>query len=122
MVDDEIPALADLHRHVVPKYAHRWEDLGLKLGLDANHIALISKNNAYNPDRTRDCCKDMLAKWLNLDTSATWRKLKDAVGGIRVDEPALRATASKSSVTTFFLFLDDLLYVLLLFWLYNDQH
>ena len=68
MVDEERPALADLHLHVVPKYAVHWEDLGLKLGLNTDKVAMISKNNAYNPDRTRDCCKEILAKWLKFDT------------------------------------------------------
>ena len=96
MVDDDRPVLADLHHRVVPKYAVHWDDLGLKLGLDTNQVAIISKNNAYNPDRTRDCCKDMLAKWLKFDTSATWRKLNDAISTIKIDDaPAPNSPTSK---------------------------
>jgi len=98
MVDEDRPVLADLHLHIVPKYAVHWEDLGLHLGLNRDQVAIISKNNAYNPDRTRDCCKEMLAKWLNIDTSATWGKLKDAINTIKVeDAPVSNSPASKLS-------------------------
>jgi len=45
-------------------------------------LALISKNNAFNPDRNEDCCKAVFSKWLKSDPSSTWGKLEDAVNTI----------------------------------------
>ena len=82
MERDSRPQLVDLYSDVVPKYAIHWEDLGIKLGLKKHDIATISQNNAYNPNRTVDCCKSMLNKWLEIDCSATWDKLRNAIGTI----------------------------------------
>ena len=73
------PQLADLYRDVVPVYAIHWEELGIKLGLKEHHIATISCDNAYNPNRTVNCCKSMLNKWLEIDSSATWDKLRNVI-------------------------------------------
>ena len=73
------PQLAELYSDVVPKYASDWEDIGIKLGLKKHDLDNISTNNAYNPDRTVECCKKMLNKWLETDTSATWDKLRNAI-------------------------------------------
>ena len=54
------------------------EKLGAALSLDENQLAIISKNNAYNPHRAEDCCREMLIKWLHINTSATWSVLEDA--------------------------------------------
>jgi len=94
MADDSRPSFADLYKHVIPKYAVHWEELGDKLGLYAHHIAIISKNHAHNPDRTTDCCKEMLKKWLEFDCNATWGKIKYAIKSINVEE------ASKSQSST----------------------
>ena len=80
------PQLADLYRDIVPMYAIHWEELGIKLGLKEHHIATISHNNAYNPNRTVDCCKSMLNKWLEIDCSATWDKLRNAIRTISKGE------------------------------------
>ena len=80
------PQLADLYRDVVPVYAIHWEELGIKLGLKEHHIATISRDNAYNPDRTVDCCQSMLKKWLKIDCSASWDKLRNAIRTISSGE------------------------------------
>jgi len=66
----------------VPKYAIHWEELGAKLGLKDHYIAVISQDNAFNPNRTVACCKNMLKKWLQIDTTATWGKLIDAIKAV----------------------------------------
>ena len=73
--------LASLYKHVVPCVTD-WEDLGVHLGLKPYHLDCISRNNAHNPDRTKDCCKAVLKKWLKLELSPTWGKLEDAVNAI----------------------------------------
>lgn len=81
---DSRPTFPDLYWYVTSKYAVHWEELGARLGLYAHHLAIISKDNAYNPNRTADCCKAMLQKWLEMDINATWVKLKDAINSIEV--------------------------------------
>jgi len=49
------------------------------LGLKDHDISVISKDNNFNPNRTLDCCKSMLKKWLQTDSGATWGKLRDAI-------------------------------------------
>jgi len=77
--DEERPKIAELYKDVAPKYAIYWEELGASLGLQKYHIDIISKNNAYNPNRALDCSKSMLKKWLEIDTKATWDKLNNAI-------------------------------------------
>ena len=59
-----------------------WEKLGAALSLDENQLAIISKNNAYNPYKSEDCCREVLKKWLQINTSATWSVLDDAAKAI----------------------------------------
>ena len=75
-----------MYKDVVPQYAIHWEDFGIKLGLEKHHIDTISHNNAYNPNRTVDCCKSMLKKWLEMDYSATRDKLRNAIRTITKGE------------------------------------
>ena len=71
--------MRDLNRHIVEQQAAQWERLGLELGLKDYHIAIISKDNEHNPNRSVTCCRKVLQKWLEIDPSATWGKLDDAV-------------------------------------------
>ena len=66
---------ANLYRLIVPD----WENLGVHLRLKKCDIECISRDNAHNPDRTKDCCRAVLKKWLELECSPTWGKLEDAV-------------------------------------------
>ena len=76
------PQLAELYHDVVQKYSVHWEDLGIKLGLKNHDIDVISQDNAFNPDRTKACCKSVLKKWLQIDSRATWGKVKDAISTV----------------------------------------
>ena len=73
--------LASLYKHVVPCITD-WEGLGVHLGLQPYHLDCISSDNSYNPDRTKNCCRVVLKKWLQLECSPTWGKLEDAVNEI----------------------------------------
>ena len=70
-----------LSRYVIP-FITDWENFGLQLGLKPHHLDCISNDNAYNPNRTKDCCKAVLKKWLEIELSPTWDKLEDAVNAI----------------------------------------
>ena len=73
--------MRDLNRHIVEQQAAQWERLGVELGLKDYHIANISKDN---PNRSVTCCRVMLLKWLDIDSSATWAKLNDAIKKIKL--------------------------------------
>ena len=75
------PDMRDLDKHIVEQQAAQWERLGLQLGLKNYHIANISRDN---PNRAVTCCREMLQKWLEIDLSATWCKLDDAIKNIKL--------------------------------------
>ena len=69
---------------MVEQYAIYWEKLGLELGLKDFHINNIAENFASHKLRqVEKCCTAMLNKWLEIDISATWNKLNDAIKKIR---------------------------------------
>ena len=74
---------ASLYRHVVP-YITDWKGLGEELGLQPHHLDIISRDNAYNPERTKDCCRAVLKKWLQLECSPSWGMIDDAVNAIEM--------------------------------------
>ena len=86
---DDKPDMRDLNRYIVEQQAGQWERLGLELGLKDYHIANISKDN---PNRSVTCCREMIQKWLEIDTSATWGKLDDAINNIKL--PSTTSTVS----------------------------
>ena len=59
---------------------NKQERLGLELGLKDYHIANITKDF---PNRSVTCCGKMLQKWLDIDPSASWNKLYDAIKRIK---------------------------------------
>ena len=81
--------MRDLNRYIVEQQAVQWERLGLELGLKDYHIANISKDNA---NRSVTCCREMLQKWLEIDTSATWGKLDNAVKNITISSTSPTST------------------------------
>ena len=78
-VENDKPQINELYQNVVPEFAVRWEELGLALGLEKSRLNIILSDNRYNPDRTVGCCQKMLACWLEVDPSATWSRLEEAV-------------------------------------------
>ena len=81
-IGDDVPKLSKLNKYIVPKFSASWEKLGVALALDQYQVAIISKNHAHNPHRSEDCCREMLIKWLQINPSATWGVLEDAVTAI----------------------------------------
>ena len=110
--NDSRPTFPDLYQYVKSKYAVHWEELGAKLGLSTNHIAIISKDNAHNPNRTTDCCKAVLVKWLEIDLGATWGKLKDAINSTEVEKPSKLQSYSSKHVTKCIMYYKYLHYLL----------
>ena len=93
--------MRDLNRYIVEQQAAQWERLGLELGLKDYHIANISKDNEHNPNRSVTCCRVMLQKWLDMDPSASWSKLDDAVKKIKSLTTGSLSTVSSHSTGSY---------------------
>ena len=70
------PQLAELNRSIVPVWAAKWRELGEAIGLSSNELEIISADHSYHPSRSEECCKVVLRKWLEKDSTASWNKLK----------------------------------------------
>ena len=66
------PLLKDLHHYITPQYAVQWRVIGVQLGLTTGTLDIIEHDNHY---KARECCNAMLKEWLQVDTTASWRKL-----------------------------------------------
>ena len=75
----EKPEVSELHRHIVPKYAVRWRDLGVQLKIPGHHLDIIAVDNINHPSYNEQCCKAMLWKWLEITPNATWNMLQMAI-------------------------------------------
>ena len=66
------PLLKDLYQHITPEYAADWKVIGTLLGLSSGKVKAIE---AGYPTNVKWCCDQMLEKWLEMDTTASWSKL-----------------------------------------------
>ena len=66
------PLLRDLYQHITPQYAADWIVIGTLLGLPHGELKAIEVGY---PTDVKWCCDRMLEKWLDKDTTASWRKL-----------------------------------------------
>ena len=73
------PEASELHRHIVPKYAARWRDLGVQLKIPEHHLNTIAVNNTNHPSYSEQCCKAVLEKWMKITPNATWDKLHSVI-------------------------------------------
>ena len=64
--------MKDLYQHITPQYAAEWKVIGALLGLPSGKLKAIE---AGWPTNMKWCCNQMLTKWLEVDASASWRKL-----------------------------------------------
>jgi len=83
---DTTPLLKDLYQHITPQYAADWKVIGTLLGLPSGELKAIE---AGYPTNVKWCCNQMLEKWLELDTTASWRKLLTVI-----ESPAVCFSAS----------------------------
>ena len=79
------PLLKDLYQHITPQYAADWEVIGTLLGLSSGRLDIIEPDHMYKATR---CCNAMLKKWLQVDTTASWRKLFTVI-----ESPAVSCSA-----------------------------
>ena len=79
------PLLKDLYQHITPQYAADWEVIGTLLGLPSGELKAIE---AGWPANVKWCCNQMLKKWLEMDTTASWGQLFTVI-----ESPAVSCSA-----------------------------
>ena len=75
-IDTGTPSLASLYEQITPFYASDWKVLGTLLGLPSEDLKTIELGYPTNP---KWCCNEMLQKWLEIDTEASWDKINKAI-------------------------------------------
>ena len=73
---NDTPTLKELD-HYITDMAPFYYDIGLELDIVNSKLKII-KNDSSLPDIKEKCLK-MLELWLEVDPSATWKKLYDAL-------------------------------------------
>ena len=84
------PRLKDLCQHITPRYAAQWKLMGTLLGLPSGSLDIIQYDNH---DKAEPCCNDMLKKWLQEDTTASWGKLFTVI-----ESPAVSCSIQSQTV------------------------
>ena len=96
---DTAPLLKDLCQYITPHYAADWKVIGTLLDLPTGELKAIE---AGWPTNIKWCCNQILEKWLETDTSASWKKVFTVI-----DSPAVSGhhqgvyVASNIFMTTF---------------------
>ena len=81
-----VPLLKDLYTHITPHYAADWKIVGSLLGIPLGELRTIE---ATYPTNVKQCCNQMLERWLEMDPTATWEKIFAAI-----DSPAICSHSS----------------------------
>lgn len=84
LVNMSPPPLVDLCERITPRYATDWKVIGTLLGIPNEDLKAIEMGYPTNP---RWCCNQMLVKWLEIDSTASWNKLFKAI-----QSPAVSST------------------------------
>jgi len=62
VIENDTPTLKDICRHVVPRYAEKWVEIGLALGISLAKLSLIECDNV---GKVQECCMAMFQCWLS---------------------------------------------------------
>ena len=71
-----------VQRLVIPSYSKHWKQIGIELQLQSWALDNIEVNYASYPRKIERCCMEMITHWLNVDDTATWAKLLNAIDEI----------------------------------------
>ena len=80
------PTLNELN-HYITEMAPSYYNIGLELSIVNSKLRVIESDRLLNPE---DKCRKMLEVWLDNDTTATWKKLCDALQRIGMNVLAER--------------------------------
>jgi len=92
---DSPPKLKDLYSLVTPDYAAHWKVIGTLFDISTGRLDGIEKTF---PASAFWCCNEMLKTWLEIDTSATWRKLTQVIDSPGVMTIPVAATATTTII------------------------
>ena len=70
------PLLKDLQNFITPYNAAHWTVIGTQLGI---HSGILQGIQASFPTDAFRCCNMMLEHWLDMDSNATWDKIREAI-------------------------------------------
>ena len=76
------PQIRDLYSDIVPVWNTKWRELGVAIGIPSHELETISINHAYHPRRCEECCRVVLSRWLEIDTTASRKKIDEAINSI----------------------------------------
>ena len=85
------PKLKDLYNIVTPDYAAHWKVIGTLLDISKGRLDGIERSF---PANAFWCCNKMLEVWLEIDTSASWRKIVQVI-----ESPAVMAASAYTGAT-----------------------
>jgi len=74
--DNATPLLKDLYEDITPQYATDWKVIGTMLGVPKEELKIIEYDNHH---KAVLCCNAMWDKWLEVDDTATWNKLRQVI-------------------------------------------
>ena len=94
------PLLKDLYQHITPQFAADWKVMGILLGLSSGRLQAIE---AGWPTNVKRCCNQMWEQWLQMDITASWKKLFSVIESpaVSCSIPNKGNTASYSFVYTY---------------------
>ena len=87
----DIPSLRKLYEYITPTYAADWKVIGEFLDVPTGELNAIE---AGWPINTKWCCNQMLEKWLDMDTTASWEKICAAI-----ESPAVSSNQSSKGTS-----------------------
>ena len=90
---NDTPTLQELD-HYITDMAPFYYDIGLELDIVNSKLKIIKSDPSF-PDLNEKCLK-MLELWLEVDPSATWKKLYDALQETKLSVVAEQVTVDSS--------------------------
>ena len=95
--------IGDLLNYIIPNYATKWREIGIRLGITQERINIIEEDNRNKCERQ---CIAMFSSWLGVEAdNVTWKKLLaildlSAVNTIQTN-PAINITQTNPIVNIF---------------------
>ena len=92
MLGDQRPESKDLQGFLTD-YCKYWRDVGLLLGLKSSVLDLVA---SAHPMQDRECFRETLGKWLQLNVRVTWGNLELAITNAIRQELGLQALTTST--------------------------
>jgi len=68
----------------IPKYAAKWKDFGLMLGLEMHELDCIAQDKQHESHWSRACMQAVFVRWLQQYPSPTWAKVDDTINRLKM--------------------------------------